>query len=95
MSSGLSRVNWRDTGRCGKFFWVLEGDVFPFFFFLAAHFRQWVLILVLVIVVVFSVMAKFGYHRAVLIRRLRHLLAGRRRSARPWWYRNRFTTDLF
>lgn len=90
----LSGVQWRETARRTKFAWVLDAQVLPFFFLLVVHFRLWTLQAVVLVVLFFSVLGWFGYPLPVFLRRVRRLLAGKRRSARPWWFWKRFTTRV-
>ena len=85
MAGGFSSTaHWRDSARTPRFFIVDARAAFPIFLFLM-HIRIWTGCLVLVSLVFFGVIEKFGYTLPVFVRTLRLFFAGPIKSAQPWW----------
>lgn len=79
-----SDAHWRDSARYPLLFFVDARAVFPIFFCLL-HLRVWTVVVALIVTVFFSVLNHYGFTTAVFGRFLRSFLAGRRRTAIPWW----------
>ncbi|MCP8352365.1 IcmT/TraK family protein [Candidatus Synchoanobacter obligatus] len=76
--------NWQDTGRETKL-WILNSSTsFPILLFLL-NLSWGTFFVVIVTMGVFGVLDYYGFKPMVFLRRVRVLLAGPRKSARPWW----------
>lgn len=85
MAGGFSATShWRDSARSARFFIVDARAAFPVFLFLM-HIRVWTGLLVLVSSIVFVVVEHYGFTVPVFLRWIRTFLAGRMKSAQPWW----------
>lgn len=76
--------HWRDSARSARFFIVDARAAFPIFFFLV-HIRVWTGILVIVSAIFFVIIEHYGFTVPVFLRWLRSFLAGKFKSASPWW----------
>lgn len=85
MAGGFAATShWRDTARSARFFIVDARAAFPVFLFLM-HIRVWTGLLVLVSSICFVVVEHYGFTVPVFLRWIRTFLAGRMKSAQPWW----------
>jgi len=76
--------HWRDSGRAARFFMVDARAAFPIFVFLM-HIRYWTGSLVLISMIFFSILEKYGFTVLVFGRWLRTFLAGPLKMSIPWW----------
>ena len=77
-------VHWRDASRPVKFiFWDAEA-AFPLVFWLFFP-HVWVLEVIAVTLVFFTIIAKYGINIRVFLRMARSAAAGQRKVAVPWW----------
>lgn len=79
-----STAHWRDSARTPRFFIVDARAAFPIFLFLM-HIQIWTGCLVIVSLVFFGVIEKFGYTVPVFLRALRLFFAGSIKTSQPWW----------
>ena len=80
----LNEAQWRDSARPLKFFMWDGRSVFPMVIFLM-YMRLWTFILAIATMVFFTILMRYGFTPAVFLRWLRSAIAGRRKSAIPWW----------
>lgn len=86
---------WADTAKTARFLWVVDARVAPLYLLLGVHFRAWSLYLAAgVTLILWAIEYFLGISVTVFLKRIRHRLAGRRRSARPWWYWKRHKTTF-
>lgn len=79
-----TEAHWRDSARSIRFF-IWDGKAaFPLFIFLV-YMRLWTLILAVLTMIFFSILNRYGFSPVVFLRWLRSTIAGRRRTAVPWW----------
>ena len=79
-----SSAHWRDTARAPRFFIVDARAAFPVLLFMA-HIRVWTGIVVLIAILFFAAIERYGFTVPVFLRWFRTFIAGRRKLARPWW----------
>lgn len=85
MSGGFSETtHWRDSARSPRFFMVDARAAFPIFFFLM-HIRIWTAAIVLLSVIFLAIIEHYGFTVPVFLHWLRNFLAGKVKSAQPWW----------
>ncbi len=77
-------AHWRDSARYPLLFFVDARAVFPIIFCLL-HIKIWTVSIALVATGFFAVLSHYKFSVAVFARWLRAALAGRRKSANPWW----------
>ena len=77
-------AHWRDSARIPRFFIIDARAAFPVFIFLM-HIRIWTGSLVLVSMLFFGIVEKYGFSIPVFLRTARSFLAGSTKSAQPWW----------
>lgn len=77
-------THWRDSARSARFFMVDARAAFPLFIFLM-HIRTWTGILVLSSAVFFGIIEHFGFTVPVFLRWVRSTIAGKLKTAQPWW----------
>lgn len=85
----MSLSIWRHASQTPSFIGIPTLAYMPIFLFLF-HMRWWTFWTAIVVIIIFAILAKFGFTFKVLWRKLLHRLRGVRIYARPWWYRNRF-----
>lgn len=81
-----SEVHWRDAARSPKFFGIDGKAAIPLMFFLL-HMRLWTFVLTLSCAIFFAILSHFGFSFRVFLIRVRGVLGGRHKVARPWWRR--------
>jgi intracellular multiplication protein IcmT len=79
-----SDTHWRDSARTAKFFIVDARAAFPLFVFLM-HIRFWTAELVIVSLVFFGILERYGFTIPVFFRWVRTTLAGPQKMSIPWW----------
>lgn len=79
-------AHWRDSARNARFFVVDARAAFPLLLFLL-HIRVWSFVLAVVATLFFAAIERYGFTVSVFLRWLRSLLAGRHKTAMPWWKR--------
>ena len=84
-----TNAHWRDSSRSVRFFFWDGQVVFPLVFFLF-YMRISTLIVVLVSIVFFTVLNRFGFSPLVFLRVLRGWAAGSRKIAVPWWQQRKW-----
>ncbi|WP_367606370.1 IcmT/TraK family protein [Legionella sp. W05-934-2] len=84
MATFSETSHWRDSARSARFFMVDARAAFPIFIFLM-HIRIWTGVLVIVSALFFGFIEHYGFTVPVFLRSIRSLIAGRTRSANPWW----------
>lgn len=77
-------AHWRDSARSAKFFIIDAKAAFPIFLFLL-HIRWWTFIIAISFTLFFTMLNRFGYTVEVFLRFFRAFLAGKRKTAIPWW----------
>lgn len=77
-------AHWRDSARPLRFFIIDYRATFPIVLFFL-HIRWWSFWLMLVLVIFFSIIDRYGFTVPVFMRWLRGLFAGRHKFSRPWW----------
>lgn len=77
-------AHWRDSGRKVRFFIIDYRATFPLLFCLFFPSVN-VIIITFLIVMFFVILERFGFSLAVFRHVFIGFLAGRRKSARPWW----------
>lgn len=76
--------NWRDTARPVRLWMVSANATFPVVFSLF-HLRTWTILVAIACIVALTVLEYYGFTLVVFIRYLRSMIAGKRRTATPWW----------
>jgi intracellular multiplication protein IcmT len=85
MSENFSETaHWRDSSRVARFFMVDARAAFPIFLFFM-HIRIWTGLLALFSLLFFGFIEHYGFTVPVFLRWIRCLLAGSRKSSKPWW----------
>ncbi|HKY69833.1 MAG TPA: IcmT/TraK family protein [Gammaproteobacteria bacterium] len=77
-------AHWRDSARTPQFFIMDAYATFPLLFFLM-HMRLWTFIVVVITILFFAGLEKFGFTLPVFRRWLIVMIGGNLRSVRPWW----------
>lgn len=77
-------AHWRDSARSARFFIVDAQAAFPLLLFLM-HIKLWTFIVAVVTMLFFTVLNRFGFSVIVFGRLVRSFMAGKRKSAYPWW----------
>ncbi|OGT09065.1 MAG: phosphoesterase [Gammaproteobacteria bacterium GWE2_37_16] len=77
-------AHWRDSARSARFFIVDAQAAFPLLLFLM-HITLWTFIVAVVTMLFFTVLNRFGFSVIVFGRLVRSFMAGKRKSAYPWW----------
>lgn len=77
-------ASWRDSARYPRFFIFDARAVFPLMVWIL-HMKLWTFILAILAVAFFSLLLRFGFTLSTFLRWLRSIIAGRRKSAIPWW----------
>lgn len=77
-------THWRDSARSARFFMVDARAAFPIFVFLM-HIRYWTGGLVIVSMIFFSILERYGFTVPIFGRWLRGFLAGPLKMSIPWW----------
>lgn len=77
-------AHWRDSARSIRFFFFDATAAFPFVLFLL-HIRWWTFFVALFAGIAFTVLNHFGLSVTVFLRTFRSFLAGKRKTATPWW----------
>lgn len=80
----MAGVYWRDSARAPRFFGMDARAAFPLLFFLL-HIRLWTFALAILMTIFFAALERYGFSLSVFFRWFRSTLAGRRKSANPWW----------
>ncbi len=80
---------WRNASRVPSLMGIPCIAFVPMFIWLF-HMRWWTFWMAIGVILLFAVLARFGWTFKVLCAKFLHLLQGGRIHARPWWYRNRF-----
>lgn len=80
----MAQAHWRDSARPLKFFFLDGQAVFPVLICLV-YLRPWTAILAVVSMVFFTILNRYGFSPIVFLRWLRSAIAGRRKTAIPWW----------
>ncbi len=77
-------AHWRDSARSIRFF-IWDGKAaFPFVFTLM-YMRIWTLVLAFLTMMFFTILNRYGFSISVFGRWLRNFVAGKRKTAIPWW----------
>lgn len=77
-------AHWRDTSRPTRF-WIFDfRAAFPLILFLL-HIRWWTFYTAVAAIILLSLLERYGFAVNVFLRWLRSTLAGRRKTARPWY----------
>ncbi|MFT3742024.1 MAG: IcmT/TraK family protein [Gammaproteobacteria bacterium] len=84
MNTPYSGAHWRDSARSPLLYFVDARAVFPIVLWLL-HLRVWTFVLALAVTVFLTILNYYGFSVAVFGRWLRTTLAGRRKTASPWW----------
>ena len=80
----LDQAHWRDSARLVRFF-IWDGKTaFPLLLVIL-HPRLWTLVVAVVGMLFFTVLNRYGFTVDVFLRWWRSSIAGRRKSAIPWW----------
>ena len=80
----MDQAHWRDSARSVRFF-IWDGKTaFPMLLFLL-HIRLWTFIVAVLAMLFFTVLNRYGFSVIVFLRWFRSLIAGRRKTALPWW----------
>lgn len=79
-----ANAHWRDSARPVKFFMWDGRAAFPVVIFLM-HMVLWTFILVIVLIMFFSIISRYGFTPIVFFRWFRTTLAGPRKVSVPWW----------
>lgn len=77
-------THWRDSARIPRFFIVDARAAFPIFLFLM-HIRYWTAELVVVSLIFFGILERYGFTIPVFFRWLRTFIAGPHKMSIPWW----------
>jgi intracellular multiplication protein IcmT len=77
-------AHWRDSARTARFFIVDARAAFPLLLFLL-HIRWWTFWVALVTMFFFAMLERYGFTLPIFFRFARSFLAGRYKSAAPWW----------
>lgn len=84
MAGFSSTAHWRDSARIARFFVIDARAAFPVFIFLM-HIRIWTGMVVIISMLLFGVIEKYGFSIPVFLRATRCFLAGSTKSSQPWW----------
>jgi intracellular multiplication protein IcmT len=77
-------ASWRDSARFPKMFIFDSRAVFPVLFFFL-HITLWTFIVVVIAMIFFTLLLRFGFTISIFLRWVRSTIAGRRKAAIPWW----------
>ncbi len=77
-------AHWRDSARHTRFFMVDARAAFPLLLFLM-HIRVWTFTVAIVAMFFFGLLERYGFTMRVFRHWLRELIAGRHKTAIPWW----------
>jgi intracellular multiplication protein IcmT len=75
---------WRDSARAARFLFVDARAAFPVFVFLM-HICKSTGFFVIVSVIFFSILERYGFTVPVFLRWLRLVCAGDIKTSKPWW----------
>jgi intracellular multiplication protein IcmT len=81
-------AHWRDSSRPVRFFVVDYRALFPLLILIFLP-RLWTLAVAVIGITFFMILERYGFTPMVFLRLFRGMVAGRHKSARPWWYRAR------
>ncbi len=79
-----SDTHWRDSGRSARFFVVDARAAFPLFIFLM-HIRYWTATVVLISILFFGILERYGFTVPIFGRWLRTFISGPIKMSIPWW----------
>lgn len=80
-------AHWRDSARYPQLFFIDARAVFPLLLCLL-HIRLWTIAVTLLASAFFAILNRYGFTLAVFGRWVKCKLAGKRKSALPWWLHN-------
>ena len=84
-------MKWRETGRTVKVVWLDARAILLPCLILIMYLRLWTITAAILWIVAFVAMQFYGYSMPNFLRRMRVLLFfGRRRSATPFWKKNKW-----
>ena len=84
MTMPTANASWRDSVRFPRFLIFDSRAVFPLFGFIL-HIRWWTFITAVVVMLFFSLLLRYGFTLGIFGRLVRSALAGKHKSAKPWW----------
>lgn len=84
MQNPSPNAHWRDSARPSRFFIFDAKAAFPMLLFLL-HIRLWTFIVAIIAMLFFTILNRYGFSVEVFLRWFRSFLAGRRKTAIPWW----------
>lgn len=77
-------AHWRDSARPARFFIIDYRGVFPIVLFLL-HIQFWTFYIAIAGIIFFAILERYGFTVPVFLRFVRSFLAGRQKTASPWW----------
>jgi intracellular multiplication protein IcmT len=84
MANFSQDAHWRDSARNAKFFIVDAKAVFPVFLFIL-NISWWTFSILIVSILFFSIIEKFGFTLPVFWRWIKSFIAGPVKNSSPWW----------
>lgn len=84
MSDPKPTAHWRDSARDSKLWLFNSTTLFPLLLMLF-HIKTWTFVSAFTAIGFFTVLSYYGFTVPVFFRWCRAKIAGRRRTARPWW----------
>lgn len=75
---------WRDSARVPRFYFIDGKATFPIVLFLI-HIRWWTFITVIIAILFFSILERYGFRLKVFLIWARSTIAGKRKMSHPWW----------